>query len=186
MKVRKVLLIVSTLIGCAVLVCHHVSGLSYQSEADVEFTFNAELSLSIQGDIVLNLQPGTYGSSSGAYITVSTTSAMGAEVKGAIDDSSTSNLVASGVGVFENVSSSVTLANMPEDRWGWAIDDDNYYNRITHNANGTGTGWMQIWELISDGSDTFNFKIGAKASATKAPGTYTATIKFAAVIVPYR
>ena len=179
MKVKKALFIVSVLVGCVVSVQQYTSGIGYQSEADVEFTFGAEMTLVLSNDIALTLLPGT--SASGyTDITVSTTNPSGLSLGANVgtDDNPLNNALVGTSGVFASLNyentGSTPLSAFADDTWGYALANDRYF--------GLPPVYQYHIETLkttnTNGSSTFRFYIGAKASATKPAGSYTNVINF--------
>ena len=79
MKAKRALLVISVLVGCIVL-AQSARGITYQSETTVEFTLNSSNTLTISGDAILALAPGTFGTSSSITVVMTTTNLTGAKL----------------------------------------------------------------------------------------------------------
>ncbi|MBQ2622836.1 hypothetical protein IJG12_00750 [Candidatus Saccharibacteria bacterium] len=193
-------------------VCDHsASALTYQSNAEVGFTFNPTISLNLSGDLVIsNLAPGTASDSNIIDVTVATNASQGYNllitvgVKGG-----TSSLVNSSNNnyTFTNLSTTPgtvsSLANFTDDTWGYSYSVDNGTNWISGSTGSTASGYAGLPLDNNDNAEergnggialisttnpadnrTIKFKIGAKASQSQASGTYTNTVNFYAVANP--
>ena len=199
MKVKRALLIIGMLVGCVVLV-RGANGITYQTEVDVEFTFNSQLSMTVTGAndgiVITNLIPGNSDKSNTATVTVTTNSLLGYALTATLGDGSTytnNNLTnTSANATFSSLATSdrYTLSgmgNLTSNKWGYAlgtvVDSTTQYRGLaygdtlinaTTDASGTArTGYS--------GTNQTKFTIAAKALATQPSGTYRNVVTFTAV-----
>ena len=191
MKVKKILLILSMLVGGAVLV-EGAMGLGYQSGVDVQFTFNPTLSVSVSDAIHLtNLAPGTAGVSDDVVITVTTNSVSGYNLTAAAGGGTylNTNLVNdlsdapfTSIAVGSSVEELVT-----DNTWGYTIDSGETYSGLPY-YDAEGVAWALLRNTTNaSGSATPNFAIGARAALGQVAGNYLNVIQFKAVtnVMPY-
>ena len=186
------------------LVSHTVSALTYQNSTDVEFTLNPTISISLSSPdlIINNLTPGSSSDSNIITVDVSTNAGYGYYMSATAGTSTgNTNLTsATSSSVFTNLSANTaTLNAFPDNYWGYSYSTDNGTTWISGSHGDTSTGYNGL-PLDNDDSgatgvilaetDSFTntgsikFKIGAKAAATQATGTYTNTVNFYAVANP--
>ena len=199
MRVKKALLIVSMFVGCVALV-HSANGLTYQTEVDVEFNFNAQLSMTITGAddgiVIVDLPPGTARKSNTATINVTTNNVTGYTLTATLGDGATytnNNLTNTDANAtFESLTTGTqhTLSSMGSlncNCWGHAIgtitDSTTTYKRlnygdntinVTVDASGTPKG-------VYTGTNQTKFTIAAKALSTQPTGTYRNVVTFTAL-----
>ena len=181
-----------------VLNVNNVSAVTFQNNVDVEFTFNSTLSISLSSAdlLIANLAPGASASSNTITVSVDTNNITGYTLSATVGDGTTytnDKLVNSSSNTyFDNLTSSSTLANFGNNKWGYAlgtISSSSTYSGLvyntdtiinaTTNASGTAaTGYT--------GTSNTSFTIAAKASDTQASGDYKNIIVFTVVsnIVP--
>ncbi len=184
-----------TLFGISV---NNVSALSYQNNVDLSFAFNPVLAISLSSaDLLIpNLTPGSSAYSNTITIGVDTNNIAGYTLSAKVGDGTTytnDKLINSSSNTyFDNLTSSSTLANFGNNKWGYAlgtISSSSTYSGLvyntdtiinaTTNASGTAaTGYT--------GTSNTSFTIAAKASDTQASGDYKNIIIFTVVsnIVP--
>ena len=168
---------------------------TYQIPVDVIFTFNSTATLSISGDLVIeNLTPGNSSDSNIITISASSNNIVGYDIEATVGDS-TNNYTdlrissSDSTNVFTSLSSNVSALNsFSNDKWGYSYSTDNGTTWISGNTGSTNTGYnglplytgtgVKIADTSSAGSSTIKFKIGAKASDTRASGDYTNVINF--------
>lgn len=177
---------------------NNVSALSYQNNVDLSFTFNPVLAISLSSaDLLIpNLAPGSSAYSNTITIGVDTNNITGYTLSAKVGDGTTySNdklINSSSNTYFDNLTSSSTLSNFGDNKWGYAlgtISSSSTYSGLvyntdtiinaTTNASGTAaTGYT--------GTSNTSFTIAAKASDTQASGDYKNIIVFTVVsnIVP--
>ncbi|MBQ9484719.1 hypothetical protein IJU85_01270 [Candidatus Saccharibacteria bacterium] len=204
MKKRSVFLGISALLSGFLLVpsaSAYIAGpryLTYQTPVDIKFTFNSTLSISLSSAdlLIANLAPGASASSNTITVSVNTNNITGYTLSAKVGDGTTytnDKLVNSSSNTyFDNLTSSSTLSNFGNNKWGYAlgtISSSSTYSGLvyntdtiinaTTNASGTAaTGYT--------GTSNTSFTIAAKASDTQASGDYKNIIIFTVVsnIVP--
>ena len=181
-----------------------VSALTYQNSVDVEFTINPTISISLSSpDLIIdNLTPGSSSDSNIITVDVSTNAGYGYYMSATAGTSTGNTNLSSTTSsiVFTNLSANTaTLNAFPDNYWGYSYSTDNGTTWISGSHGDTSTGYNGL-PLDNDDSgatgvilaetDSFTntgsikFKIGAKAAATQATGTYTNTVNFYAVANP--
>ena len=172
---------------------NNVSALSYQNNVDLSFTFNPVLAISLSSaDLLIpNLAPGSSAYSNTITIGVDTNNIAGYTLSAKVGDGTTytnDKLINSSSNTyFDNLTSSSTLSNFGDNKWGYALgtisssstysglvyNNDTIINATT-NASGTAaTGYT--------GTNNTSFTIAAKASDTQASGDYKNVIIFTVV-----
>lgn len=199
MKVKRALLIIGMLVGCAVLV-RGANGITYQTEVDVEFTFNSQLSMTVTGAndgiVITNLIPGNSDKSNTATVTVTTNSVLGYTLTATLGDGNTytnNNLVhTSANATFASLATSDRytlsgLAGLSANKWGYALgtvaDSTTEYRGLAYgdtliNATTDVSGTARTGY---DGTNQTKFTIAAKALATQPSGTYRNVVTFTAL-----
>ena len=197
MKKRGVFLGIGALLG-GFLLAPCVFAVTFQNNVDVEFTFNSTLSISLSSAdlLIANLAPGASASSNTITVSVNTNNITGYTLSATVGDGTTytnDKLINSSSNTyFDNLTSSSTLSNFGDNKWGYAlgtISSSSTYSGLvyntdtiinaTTNASGTAaTGYT--------GTSNTSFTIAAKASDTQASGDYKNIIIFTVVsnIVP--
>ena len=173
-----------------------VSSLTYQTSVGVSFTFNPRLAITLSSAdlIISNLAPGSSADSNIITVTVSTNTAYGYTLNATVGEATnynTRNLIRSGVADnFASIDYGTSLASLTTDNtWGYS-----------YKPSGNSTSWTNysglplysdtnnVATLISTqdpaDSDSVEFKIAAKASATQPAGEYRNVINFMAVSNP--
>ena len=170
----------------------NASAIEYQSNTNLQFTFNPTISVSISDNLVIdNLSPGTAKDSNVINVNVATNNVSGYTLSATVGNSTTNpnnelTHITTPTYKFTSTSTDIAeLSNLEPNTWG--------YNYSTNN----GTNWhdYSTLPLYTDAGTTLNyknnasndnikFKIGAKASNTQASGTYTNTINFTAITNP--
>lgn len=204
MKKRSVFLGISALLSGFLLApsaSAYIAGpryLTYQTPVDIKFTFNSTLSISLSSAdlLIANLAPGASASSNTITVSVNTNNITGYTLSAKVGDGTTytnDKLINSSSNTyFDNLTSSSTLANFGNNKWGYAlgtISSSSTYSGLvyntdtiinaTTNASGTAaTGYT--------GTSNTSFTIAAKASDTQASGDYKNIIIFTVVsnIIP--
>lgn len=186
-----------------------VSALSYQTSANVQFTFNPTLSVSVSGDLVIeSLAPGASADSNIITVNVDTNSAYGYYLSATVGTKTggTDALVNSSNNgsVFSNLTSNAfSLANFSDNYWGYSYSTDSGTNWISGDVGSSSTGYNGLPLDDNDGtgplgyggvtlidadsaanSSSVQFKIGAKASFSQPAGAYTNTVNFYAIAYP--
>ena len=184
------------------------SALTYQSDVNVNFTFNPVISLTVGGDLLINnLTPGNSSDSNIIDVSVTTNASYGYVLSATVGQKNgTDSLVntSNNTYTFTNLSttagSAATLNNFTDNKWGYSYSVDNGTNWISgsvgstasgyaglpldnnNNAEDRGLGGVTLIDTSNPADNkTIKFKIGAKAANTQAAGTYTNTINFYAV-----
>lgn len=185
------------------LICvNNISALSYQGSANIGFTFNPTLSLSVSGDLIIsNLTPGSSSDSNSITVSVATntaygytlTSTVGSSNNGSIAGNNSRNLVNSvdNTKSFTSLdygSSIVDKTNFNDNTWGYSYSQDSGTNWRAYNGLPLYSDTAKSAVLFSTYSPAHNtsldFKIAAKAGSAQASGEYTNVINFYAVSVP--
>ncbi len=167
------------------------SALTYQQDIPVSFTFNSSIILTLSSaDLrINNLVPGTVADSN--IITVSATSnnSTGYVVTATVGDNTHSNPSFSNTSLnhksntgstFTSLATNASLADITNDNtWGYTISDNgntwaNYSGLPIYTAEAGKT----LKESNTNGTTSFQFKIGAKASNTQPSGEYNNVINF--------
>ena len=204
---KSVFRVALSVVSSLLFLCHSgvVSALTYQTSQDVEFTFNPTISVSLSSNdlIIDSLTPNSSSDSNIITVSVSTNTGYGyymsATAGTSTGDTNLTSTTNSG-NVFTNLSSNAaTLAAFPDDRWGYSYSTDDGSTWISGSQGSTSSGYNGLpldnddsgaTGVILASTDSFSnsgsvkFKIGAKASATQATGTYTNTVNFYAVANP--
>ncbi|MBQ3433398.1 hypothetical protein IJG22_03865 [Candidatus Saccharibacteria bacterium] len=207
-KHKYQILVISLIAGLLlnlVSAVNFVSALTYQNSVDVEFTINPSLSINLSAnDLIINdLTPGSSSDSNIITVDVATNAGYGYYMSATAGASTTdTNLTHSTntSNVFTNLATNATtLSDFPDNYWGYSYSTDNGSTWISGSQGDTATGYNGL-PLDNDDSGatgvilastdsltnagSVKFKIGAKASATQASGTYTNTVNFYAVANP--
>ena len=202
---KRQLFVVATVLLCHIFInTITVSALTYQNSVNVEFTINPTISISLSSpDLIIdNLTPGSSSDSNIITVDVSTNAGYGYYMSATAGTSTgNTNLTSTtSSSVFTNLSTNTASLNaFPDNYWGYSYSTDNGTTWISGSHGDTSTGYNGL-PLDNDDSgatgvilaetDSFTntgsikFKIGAKAAATQATGTYTNTVNFYAVANP--
>ena len=164
----------------------NTSALSYQTETNINFTFNPTLSINISpSDLVIdNLTPGTTADSNNITVSVATNAAYGYTLSAIMNGNNNDLTHANGTNTFSSIATDSSLPSLTTDNtWGYSykLSNDTNWN----NYSGLSTETSKI--LIDSNDQTtmpIDFKIAAKAASTQASGIYTGTINFTAVTKP--
>ena len=197
---RKVYLIIWGMVLGLVMLARGASGLGYQNNVGVSFTFEPVLAINLSSNalIIPNLTPGSSAYSNTITINVATNNITGYTLSAKVGDGNTYTndklTNASSSTVFNNLSSSsnLTLPQFNDNDWGYAlgtIDSNTTYSGLVYNTdtvinattNNTGTAASSGCVSTCSGTNTTNFTIAAKASATQASGDYSNVIIFTVV-----
>ncbi|MBR3056078.1 hypothetical protein IKG64_02055 [Candidatus Saccharibacteria bacterium] len=195
-------------VGVAELFGGEASALTYQSQVDMQFTFNPTVSINVTGDLIIpDLAPGSSSDSNIITVTAGSNDTHGYTLYSTVG-SSTNNYTdlritsSNTTNVFTNLSSNVTeLSNFNDNTWGYSYclttndcDTDNTY-WVSGNSGSTANGYNGLPQYNASSNTTgvmlantttpseteLKFKIGAKASLNQIAGTYTNTINFIGV-----
>ncbi len=201
-KLKLPYIIYTLLMLCNLIFVHNTSALSYQGTANIGFTFNPTLSVSVSGDLIIpNLTPGSSADSNSITVSVATntaygytlTSTVGSSNNGSIAGNNSRNLVNSvdNTKSFTSLdygSSIVDKTNFNDNTWGYSYSQDSGTNWRAYNGLPLYSDTTKSAVLFSTYSPAHNtsldFKIAAKAGSTQASGEYTNIINFYAVSVP--
>lgn len=183
----------------------NTSALNYQSSANIGFTFNPTISVSISPNnlIIPNLTPDTAADSNPITVNVSTNTAYGyhltANVGNNTDNYNTTNLVHASSATstpttnatFTSLAYGASIANkdnLPTNTWGYSYSKDNGTTWQSYSGLPLYSDTEHSVELISTynpaNSKTIDFKIAANSSNTQPSGEYTNIINFYAVSNP--
>ena len=172
--------------------------LSYQTETDIEFTFNPTLSINISpADLIIdNLTPGTTDNSNAINVSVATNSAYGYILTTSTGNNTTYNTTdlmhTSSNNTFSSLSTNANLTSLEDTSdnniWGYSykLSGDNTWS----NYSGLPLYSSPLKVLLNTdsntetGLDSLDFKIAAKASTTQPSGAYSNVINFSAVTKP--
>ncbi len=201
---KTAIVCVTVLLSCFCLI-GSASSLTYQSSVGVNFTFNPTINLSVGGNLLINnLTPGNSSDSNIIDVAVSTNASYGYVLSATVGQKNgTDSLVntSNSTYTFTNLSttagSAATLSNFADNKWGYSYSVDSGTNWISGSAGSTASGYAGLLLDNNDNAEdrglggvtlidtdnpadnqTIKFKIGAKAAATQAAGTYTNTINF--------
>ncbi|MBQ3433271.1 hypothetical protein IJG22_03200, partial [Candidatus Saccharibacteria bacterium] len=188
--------------GVAELFGGEASALTYQSQLDMQFTFNPTVQIAVSGDLIIpDLAPGSSSDSNIITITAGSNDAHGYKLYGTVGSSSSNytdlRLSSSNTtNVFTNLSSNkAALSNFSDNTWGYSYSTDSGSSWVSGSVGSTSSGYNGlplynssnnasgvILASTSSASETsLQFKIGAKAASTQVSGTYTNTINFIGV-----
>ena len=184
------------------------SALTYQDEVELQFTWDPVVNISISGDLVISdLSPGSSSDSNIITVTAGSNEANGYTLFGNVG-STTYNYTdlrispSNSTNKFTNLSTNkATLSNFDENTWGYSYCNatvsssacDTTSNWVSGSVGSTSAGYnglplfnsantasgVTLADESSASNTTLKFKIGAKASASQAGGTYTNVINFA-------
>ena len=183
-------LLITGIVG--VVVCGgSSSALSFQSNNEIQFTFNPTIQINMSGNLTIaDLVPGGVASDSNVIdITVATNTENGFTLTSTVGNDTTaynSTSLKNGNFSFSPVASLTNaLASIDNNKWGYNYSTDSGTTWAGYNAlplyNETGA---ELYDTNSAASQTVKFKIGAKAGSNQASGEYTNVINFIAVTKP--
>ena len=180
----------------------NTSALSYQGTANIGFTFNPTLSISVSGDLIIpNLTPGNSADSNSITVSVATNTAYGYTLTSTVGSSNNNNSIDNNsrnlVNSIDNNqtftsldygSSIVDKTSFSDNTWGYSYSSDNgttwkpYSGLPLYSDTTKSTVLYNTYNAAS--SISLDFKIAAKSGTTQASGEYTNNINFYAVSVP--
>ena len=184
---------------------YSASALTYQDNADIDFTLNPTINVTLSSSdlIIDNLAPGSASDSNIITVDVSTNAGWGYYLSATANTSgSNTNLTyeTSDTNIFTSLNSNKpTLSDFSDNTWGYSYSTDDGttwvsgdigsattgYNGLPLDNNDSGSTGIKLLNPNSYASSgSIQFKIGAKAGNTQAAGTYTGTINFYAVTTP--
>lgn len=202
---RKHHILYIVIINILSLICvNNISALSYQGSANIGFTFNPTLSLSVSGDLIIpNLTPGSSSDSNSITVSVATNTAYGYTLTSTVGSDNNSNDSSIGNNSRNLVNSADSTNTFVSLDYGSSIVDKTSFNDNTWGYSyslNNGINWRPYsgLPLYSDttkstvlyntynaaSSTSLDFKIAAKSSTTQASGEYNNIINFYAVSVP--
>ena len=189
-RLKQILITLCAIVG-GVGTASVVNALPWQDEADIQFTFGSQLSMTLSGSYsqdvdlaITDLTPGGAKRSNDMTITVSTNAGDGYILSATVGNGTTytdSNLTGT-AGVFtslaDNANYTLTSSDFTADYWGYttASGDSATFSGLVYNEDKVLRSTSN-----SSGATTTLFAIGAKASAGKSSGTYSNVVKFTAV-----
>ena len=197
-KLKLPYIIYTLLMLCNLIFVHNISALSYQGTANIGFTFNPTLSLSVSGDLIIpSLTPGSSADSNSITVSVATNTAYGYSITANVGNNTTHNnrnlspLDINNSSNFTSLdygSNIVDKTSFNDNTWGYSYSLNNgttwkpysglpLYSDTTHST-------VLFNTYSSAYSTSLDFKIAAKSSTTQAFGEYTNIINFYAVSVP--
>ncbi len=191
MKVKHIITTCG-IIAAGIATVNGVKALEYTDSADVQFTFNSMLEMSISSDSleIADLAPGNSAASDPIDIKVYSNNAYGYELTATVGDSSTydnTDLTHTGGGaVFGNLATNANLAlnSITAGKWGYSISTDggtNYSNFNGLYKYDSGSESPLNSSTTAAGTAVTKFKIGAAAENSQLGGTYNNVITFKAV-----
>ena len=172
------------------------SALTYQTGVGVSFTFNPRLAITLSSAdlIISNLAPGNAADSNTITVTVNTNTAYGYTLNATVGEATnynTRNLIRSDINDnFSSIAYGSSLASLTTDNtWGYAYKPSGQSSTwTTYSGLPLYSDTNNVATLISTqdpaDSDSVEFKIAAKASATQPAGEYRNVISFVAVSNP--
>ena len=200
---------IAVLLGVCRGLGNTAQALTYQNEANVEFSINPTIgvSLSASGLVIDNLAPGTSADSNIITVSVNTNASHGyylsatAGTAGGNTDLAMTNPANNNYKFTNLTGNKATLDSFEDNKWGYSYclttnDCTNTTNWVSGNYGSTSAGYnglpldnndngatgVALINTISPvANNSVQFKIGAKASAAQASGTYTGTVNFYAV-----
>ena len=163
--------------------------LTFQSEAEMEFTFNPTISVEVSGGLTIEeLTPGSAMNSNEITVTVGTNNAygyiLGAAVGSSASDTALVHTSGAATGSFESIAVGSNLTSLEtENTWGYSVDSGAHYSGLPGDVNsGSNVATLAYTtSMPSGGFGTTNFLIGAYAGDAQPAGDYTNTIHFYAV-----
>ncbi len=185
--------IVICLLVISLIVVGSASAVTYQTGVGVGFTFNPTLSINLSSaDILIsNLAPGNAADSNTITVTVNTNTAYGYTLNATVGEATnynTRNLIRSDINDnFSSIAYGSSLASLTTDNtWGYAYKPSGQSSTwTTYSGLPLYSDTNNVATLISTqdaaDSDSVEFKIAAKASATQPAGEYRNVINFMAV-----
>ncbi len=186
------------------------TGLKATAEADVQFTFNSTITLTINGKsegvdgiTIGSLLPGATGESDPVTVKVDTNNATGYKLTATAGTKSTNTDLSGGGLTFkftmltceqDNCSdeNGQELSAMSDDTWGVAFVEGEgsfgttKYTGLPQDQDDQGATGKELLskDAPSAEGNSVQVKVGAKAGATMQPGTYTNVINFYATANP--
>lgn len=203
-------LLIFSVLGLGFVIENKTSALTYQTQIPVQFSFEPELSINLSSSdlIISNLTPGDSGDSNIITVGVSTNALYGYTLSATVGTKTGASTALANTSnsnyKFNNLSNSVSsLANIPDNNWGYSYSSDNGTTWVSGNTGSASAGYAGlpldnntnadergkggVLLINNDGTSNTNsvkFKIGAKASSTQPSGEYTNVINFYAVTNP--
>ena len=207
-RVKRMSLVFAVcVLGLASAQARTAQALTYQNEANVEFSINPTIGVSLSASdlIIDDLVPGKFADSNIITVSVNTNASHGyylsatAGTAGGNTDLTMTNPANSNYKFTNLTGNKATLDSFEDNNWGYAYSTDSGTSWVSGNAGSAAAGYNGLpldngdngatgVTLINTTSPLANnsvqFKIGAKASAAQASGTYNGIINFYAVTNP--
>jgi len=185
-KILTLSLLILTLSLLNIILSQNIFAVQLNLYAEVTPALNITMSSS---DIVIdNLHPGQSGDSNIVTISIDSNNSRGFTLFSTVGNSENdyTQFKDGTGGVFSAVQNTVpSHTDLSSNEWGYSAspNDLNSWSEYSALPLYTEPGEILL-NTTSSGSATVNFKIGAKASPTKAAGNYTNVINFLAVAAP--
>ena len=203
MKIKLAVVTILSIVGVisiAVISNSKVMALEYSTSAKINFTINPSISVAVSGDLIIDeLAPGSSSDSNVINVTVLSNNSTGYVLSSTVGTSSvaSTDLKLDGnsddnTNKFTNLDTNkASLSNFDDNYWGYSYSIDAGANWISGNTGSTNAGYnglplytntgIKLVDTTATGTNTIQFKIGAKASNTQAAGEYTNTANFTVV-----
>ena len=176
------------------LLLQPVLALTYQHSLQIEFNFEPMLAVSLSASDLLidNLTPGSSDHSNTITVNVETNNMTGYTLAAKVGNGTTyqnDRLVntTNSSSYFYNLTSSATLSNFPDNRWGYAlgaVNNSTVYSGLVYNTDTTINATTNAAGTAATGytgTGNTNFTIAAKAANTLSAGDYKNVIIFTVV-----
>ena len=204
-KEARIIALTGLIIGAIMMASNTNNTYAESSSANASVTVANTITLTLTGgDLVIdNLTPGNSADSNVITASVTSNSPYGFHLAATTGTSTgTDSLVntADSNFTFANISTNkATLASFSDNTWGYSYSTDSGttwvsgdygqatagYNGLPLDNNDSGATSTTLYNSNSyQGSQSVQFKIGAKSATTQAAGTYTGTVNFYAVTNP--
>ena len=180
------------------------SAVTYETGADLQFTWEPILTVSVDDNMTINnLVPGSSSDSNIITVSTSSNSINGYYLYGTVGNSTTytsTDLIydasnpSSSNAKFSSVNGNkAAFVNFSDDTWGYSYSKDNGTTWVSGDTDNTSSGYNAlplytsatgvklIENTSSNGTTTIKFKIGAKASSTQVAGLYKNVVNFIGV-----
>ena len=190
MKAKRIITTCGIILGGVVAVNNASAVVTYQKSSDVEFTFDASLSLTLDTNAftITDLAPGTNKLSNDVVATVATNSVTGYTLSATVGNATTyntTNLVMDANNVFSMTTDGATA--LTAGTWGCKIKNAGSFkaldrstqtilNKTSDDAGTAASGYTGTFQTT--------VQIGAAAASTQRSGDYKNVINFAVVANP--
>ncbi|MBR3052461.1 hypothetical protein IKG60_02475 [Candidatus Saccharibacteria bacterium] len=195
---QKTVILLVAVLGMVSVCCSGKAGaVTYQDTVDQEFTVNPTISVSLSAPISIDeLTPGDSADSNVVTVSVATNAGYGyylSATAGAANLVNTENSNYTFTSITSNLASP---ANFQDNEWGYAYSTNGGSTWVSGDVGSAVTGYNGLPIDTGGNADagvkmvdanayattgSVQFKIGAKASAVQAAGTYNGTVNFYAV-----